>query len=193
MVQRSDRNWVAVAGIGVLALSSGLPSCGRGTSPTLPGPESVTTKSAGSSLPDPSAHVGIWLEPTKTTGLWAEQHEGSCVVTDIVPALGHFELGGKPTSIRLTIYDTCRDTHLVRLDFQGPINPLVSCPGMPELENRVPFKVSWSGTKPAVDVECKLVADPCNDFIVDVDTFPPRERELKCALQKTGQIEFDPW
>ena len=41
--------------------------------------------------------------------------------------------------------------------------------------------------------EYVLVAEPCNDFIVDVDTFPPRERELKCALQKTGQIEFDPW
>ena len=194
-MRTADRTLALGAGIGVLTLLSGLPGCGRGTSPTLPGaPTAATTKLAGSSLPDPSAHMGIWLEATSPPGLWPGQHKAPCIATDITPTRGSVTLGGVPTSIRWTIYDKCKDTQLIRIDYRGPTNPFLSCPEMPEIALHKAFEVSWSGEKPAVDVTCTLVPNPCNKFYLDVNSFPDRSKERTDRCEVTsGQIEIEPW
>jgi hypothetical protein len=180
------------AAVGAATLLSGLPGCDRGPSPTLPGPPAATAGSqARSSLPDPSADVGVWVESTPLTKLWPTQHKGDCIVTDIKPNLGSFTLGGLPTSIKWTIYDYCPNDHVMRIDFAGSVNPFVSCPERPEIARHEPFKIVKGGAKPAVEVTCTLVANPCTTFYIDIDKMQDRTR-LDCPF-KSGQIEIEPW
>lgn len=190
-----DRTWAATTGVVVIVLLSGLPGCSRGTSPTLPGaPPAAAATSARSAVPDASANMGIWLEPTKPTGLWAYQQKASCLATDMQPTLGVVRLGGAPSSIQWTIYDTCPGEQVIRIDYKGPTNPFISCPERPEIALHLPFKISYSGKNPAVDVTCTLVPNPCTAFYLDVNKFPDREKDRPRDCPTTsGQIEIEPW
>src|SRR6185295_1765774 len=105
----ADRNWSARAGVGVVVLLAAFAACGPDVSPTEPGSPPAEAKVARASLPDPSADLGIWLEQSKPTKQWPNQHTGDCIVTDMWPKLGTAQLGGTPTSLQWTIYDLCPD------------------------------------------------------------------------------------
>jgi len=189
----ADRNWSARAGVGVVVLLAAFAACGPDVSPTEPGSPPAEAKVARASLPDPSADLGIWLEQSKPTKQWPNQHTGDCIVTDMWPKLGTAQLGGTPTSLQWTIYDLCPDEQLMRIDYKGPNSPFAAC-NVPEVQNHQPFKISYSGKNPAVVVTCTLVPNPCTVFYVDVNTFPDRtaSRFNDCPTT-SGQIEIEPW